>query len=95
MTAVKYFNGTKELKNIQPFPMSKFVAMGGVKSKHNYYDSFQALIGVDAAGDLVPVTRKIFRTAYPSMHKCDARCLHAKGHNCECSCGGQFHGSAN
>lgn len=25
---------------------------------------------------------------------CDARCTDAKGHNCECSCGGQNHGNA-
>lgn len=25
-------------------------------------------------------------------HKCDARCVNAKGHNCECSCGGANHG---
>lgn len=25
-------------------------------------------------------------------HKCDARCLNAKGGNCECSCGGANHG---
>lgn len=24
--------------------------------------------------------------------KCDARCTHAKGFNCECSCGGENHG---
>ena len=24
--------------------------------------------------------------------KCDARCENAKGHNCECSCGGKNHG---
>lgn len=24
---------------------------------------------------------------------CDARCTSAKGHNCECSCGGKNHGS--
>lgn len=24
--------------------------------------------------------------------KCDARCTSAKGHNCECSCGGKNHG---
>jgi len=28
-----------------------------------------------------------------SEHKCDARCTSAKGHNCECSCGGENHGS--
>ena len=26
--------------------------------------------------------------------KCDARCTGAKGHNCECQCGGKNHGSA-
>lgn len=24
--------------------------------------------------------------------ECDARCTHAKGFNCECSCGGENHG---
>ncbi len=27
-------------------------------------------------------------------HKCDARCETAKGHNCECACGGANHGRA-
>lgn len=27
-------------------------------------------------------------------HKCDARCTGARGHNCECSCGGANHGIA-
>lgn len=26
--------------------------------------------------------------------KCDARCVHAKGFSCECSCGGENHASA-
>jgi hypothetical protein len=26
-------------------------------------------------------------------HRCDARCTSAKGHNCECSCGGLNHGA--
>lgn len=36
--------------------------------------------------------RKIERKANPSNHKCDARCLNAKGFKCECSCGGKNHG---
>lgn len=32
--------------------------------------------------------------AWPTMHKCDARCETAKGHKCECSCGGANHGKA-
>jgi len=27
-------------------------------------------------------------------HKCDARCTSARGHNCECACGGAMHGVA-
>ena len=27
-------------------------------------------------------------------HECDARCMGAKGHVCECSCGGANHGVA-
>lgn len=27
-------------------------------------------------------------------HKCDARCTGARGHNCECACGGANHGIA-
>jgi hypothetical protein len=30
--------------------------------------------------------------AFPSLHRCDARCENAKGHNCECACGGANHG---
>lgn len=26
-------------------------------------------------------------------HECDARCVHATGHVCECSCGGKNHGA--
>lgn len=29
---------------------------------------------------------------YSPDHKCDARCLNAKGHTCTCSCGGANHG---
>ncbi len=29
-----------------------------------------------------------------SNHVCDVRCTDAKGHNCECSCGGANHGKA-
>jgi hypothetical protein len=39
----------------------------------------------------VPVTQVI---AYTSTKKCDARCVNAKRHDCECSCGGKNHGTA-
>jgi hypothetical protein len=31
---------------------------------------------------------------FDPSHKCDARCEGARGHNCECSCGGANHGLA-
>ena len=39
-------------------------------------------------------TRKIERKSFPSLHKCDARCQNARGHSCECACGGKNHGRA-
>lgn len=90
---VKYFSGTDELRSIRPVPNAQFAAMGGVKARGNYFDVFKRLAGVDAEGVLRPVSRTIFFKKNPSLHKCDARCRHAKGGNCECSCGGKFHGA--
>ena len=44
-----------------------------------------------------PSNHKVFplfqiKGTYSKDHKCDARCLNAKGHNCTCSCGGLNHG---
>jgi hypothetical protein len=38
--------------------------------------------------------RKIERPSFVSNHKCDGRCESAKGHKCECACGGKNHGVA-
>jgi hypothetical protein len=40
----------------------------------------------------VKVTRAIEFKSSPSLHQCDDRCTHARGHKCECSCGGANHG---
>ncbi len=37
--------------------------------------------------------RKIYRPRGAKDHKCDGRCLAAKGPNCECSCRGKNHGA--
>ena len=98
MDAVKYFCGTTELRGVYGEKKQRFLAIGGVPNKHNWYDSFSRFVGHPATGSdaVMPVERKIyFKTNNPSLHKCDARCRHAKGHNCECSCGGQFHGAGN
>jgi hypothetical protein len=90
MTA-KYFCGDIELNSIWGEPNARFLAIGGKPSKHNYYDSFKRLVGTDGKA-LFPVERTIYYKKHPSLHKCDGRCLHAKGQNCECACGGKNHG---
>jgi hypothetical protein len=35
---------------------------------------------------------KQIKGTYSPDHKCDARCLNARGHECTCSCGGVNHG---
>lgn len=43
----------------------------------------------------VPVARMVaYKNHNPSLHECDGRCMSAKGHNCECECGGLNHGVA-
>ena len=80
-------------------PRRSFLAMGGRPSKHNYFDGFRRLVGdvvtEDGARVTVPVARKIFYKSRPSLHKCDGRCVNAKGHDCECACGGHNHGRGN
>ena len=70
-----------------------FFARFGFVHRFKRVDSFSMWIGRDETGAVLPVTRVIDFKKNPSLHKCDARCRTAKGHNCECSCGGQFHGS--
>lgn len=45
-----------------------------------------------SCGERHTAMRVIERKASPSNHKCDDRCISAKGHKCECSCGGHNHG---
>ncbi len=91
MATFKYFNGDIQLTSVMAIANAKFYELGGVKSKHNRFDSFQRMAGkIDGA--LAPVTRKIEYKSRPSLHKCDARCQNSTGHVCECSCGGKYHG---
>jgi len=36
----------------------------------------------------------LVRGHYSEVHKCDSRCMGAKGPNCDCQCGGANHGRA-
>lgn len=93
--AFKHYSGDLELKGIFPIRetivRAKFPAGRIVRS-----DSFDLLVGTaDGRYDtqnFVPVTRRICYKTNGTKHECGPRCRGAKGHNCECSCGGQFHG---
>lgn len=43
-------------------------------------------------GERHQAERAIEYSLTPSRHRCDARCENARGHVCECACGGINHG---
>ncbi len=101
MANIKYFSGTEQVFDATSMDNKAVIAaFGALVGKK--YDSYSRLVGF-AKGThscerikyvgAKPVTRVIDFKSNPSLHKCDARCRHAKGGNCECSCGGQFHGA--
>ena len=92
---MKYFYKDIELLIVWGEAKDVFYSIGGKANKFNYYDSFKRLVGKDAQGNLYPVQRKINYSKHPSLHKCDGRCVNARGGNCECSCGGVNHGIGN
>lgn len=103
MATFKYFSGTEQVFAPGPMPNKKVVeAFGSLTGKK--YDGFSRWVGFAADTSsrdrwnfvgAKPVTRIIEFKDRPSLHKCDARCQNAKGHCCECSCGGKFHGAGN
>lgn len=49
--------------------------------------------GYTAEGERVAAVRVVaYKNQNPSKHVCGARCRTAKGGNCECECGGEYHG---
>lgn len=80
------------LAGITHIPNAEFAALfPGVKGRRA--DSFSRWVGwLEGERELRPLLRSIEYKRNPSLHKCDARCRHAKGHSCECSCGGANHG---
>lgn len=96
MATFKYFNGSQELIYPRPLDNPKFWARFGYPLKGVRYDGYSKWVAFDPANTkdsgMLPVTRVIEFKSNPSLHKCDARCQHAKGRTCECSCGGKFHG---
>jgi hypothetical protein len=79
MANIRYFTGTEQLTAVQ--------------HDGSPYTSAKHFTGLNVAGFRVAVERAIERKASPSNHKCDARCLNARGFKCECECGGKNHGA--
>lgn len=69
---IKYFNGVQELTQVQGYPNAQFFAAGGIKSKANWYDGFERLMGRASDGRLLPVERAIAYKSAPSKHVCNA-----------------------
>ena len=56
-------------------------------------DGYSVKMARSESGDLLPVTRAIEYKTRPSLHHCNAKCLHGKcTGTCECRCGGKNHG---
>lgn len=91
MADARYFNGDSILHGMFGLDNKKFEAQFGT-AKARRFDSFARWVGTDAEGVLRPVERVIFFKRNPSRHACGPRCLNAKGHDCECQCGGANHG---
>lgn len=105
MAKAIYFNGETELTHVRGMDNKEFNQRfpGQFARK---YDGYAKLVGRPinaqppvydrAAGrwieTLLPVERLISYKVNGSKHECDARCMNAKGHNCECSCNGKNHG---
>ena len=88
---ILYFSGDIQLDGAFMGNLSEHLELGGTVSKHNYISQDQSMIGF-LGNKHLPITRKICFKKNPSLHKCSAKCRHATGHDCECSCGGKNHG---
>jgi hypothetical protein len=91
----RYFSGVVEIKGAYPlanavvraqFPLGKF----------KRYDSFNFFVGTPdgkySTTQFLPVTRIIRHNEHGTLHQCGSKCRNAKGGDCECSCGGVYHG---
>lgn len=92
---VAYYSGDVELANVWP-ERNKLVRERFPKMKIVRCDSFYDYVGVPNGqkdrSNFMPVTRRVFWNQQGKQHKCGPRCRSAKGHDCECECGGKNHG---
>lgn len=85
------------------FKPEEEIKTGRIETQH-YGKSGQRLRGVairdgkltghDSGGTEHEVARTVNYNPDGSRHKCNSSCQHATGKQCECSCGGRFHGIA-
>jgi len=94
MKEMRYFSGDTKLAGAWSETKAKVRAKfptGAIKR-----DGSNLFVGTESGLydpiNYLPVTRAIYYNVNGSNHKCDARCRCATGGNCECSCGGKFHG---
>ena len=91
----RYFSGAVEVKGA--FPLKRALVRAAFPAgKIKKFDGFSLLVGTVSGKwdetNFLPVTRIVYHDENGSGHKCDSRCRCAKGRDCECSCGGEFHG---
>lgn len=89
--SIKYFSGDQEVVSMY-YGGKNSEWLKSVKAKR--IDSLYRMVGHPVSGydATMAITRVIEYKKNPSLHKCDSRCMNAKGHSCECSCGGKNHG---
>jgi len=87
------YSGTEQLKgNMLGMRNEEFaIKFPGLYARK--FDGYSRMVAYNEKGEIRPVTRMVrfFKTSKP--HKCGARCRQAKGGDCECECGGKFHGA--
>jgi hypothetical protein len=94
----KYFFGEVELGVITSMPR-EVVRAKYPEGRIRKWDDFNLMVGAEVEANVTrqnfrPVTRMVCFKENGSRHKCGARCQAAKGHDCECECGGLMHGIA-
>jgi len=87
------YSGTTALAGYWPMRNNQAALAGITGAKRS--DGYSVWVGSiepHIGAPLLPVTRIIRHNPNGRNHKCDRRCTHAKGSDCECQCGGRFHG---
>jgi hypothetical protein len=68
------------------------IRLTDIRHDGNIATTVDHFTGLTPDGVRIQAARMVEFKKFPSLHKCDARCAHAKGHKCECACGGKNHG---